>query len=107
MLTLWVLQGMQHSAVTWFEEVDPLDGLAVDLARLGHAVECANSGGEVIEGREVSQISSVAAKENRTEIGAGITHRTTRAVLMTRRFDGLPPLRIGGGLASDTIELQL
>ena len=30
-------------------------------------------------------------------IKAGISHRSTRAVLMTRRFDGSPPRRIGGG----------
>ena len=37
-------------------------------------------------------------------IKAGITHRTTRDVLMTRRFDKSPPLRVGGGLASNTMK---
>jgi hypothetical protein len=33
---------------------------------------------------------------------AGIIHGPTRAVVMTRSFDGSPPRRIGGGLAPVT-----
>jgi hypothetical protein len=37
-------------------------------------------------------------------IKAGISHRSTRAVLMTCRFDGSTPRRIGGGLEPVTVE---
>ena len=57
-----ILQGMQQSIVAWLEEVDPLDGLAVHLARPGQAAEGADTGGEVVQRREVSEIAPVAAK---------------------------------------------
>jgi hypothetical protein len=39
-------------------------------------------------------------------IKAGISHRSTRAVLMTHRFDGSPPRRIGATLTPVTTYQQ-
>jgi hypothetical protein len=40
-------------------------------------------------------------------IKAGISHRFTRAVLMTRRFDGSPPRRIGAAVAPVAISQRV
>jgi hypothetical protein len=44
----WILQRMQKRVVGRIEEVDPLDGLCLDLARLGQAPERTNASGEVV-----------------------------------------------------------
>jgi hypothetical protein len=43
----------------------PLTGPALDLARLGQAVERADAGGEVVERGEVGEIAPVAAEQDR------------------------------------------
>jgi hypothetical protein len=39
---------VQQRVVDRIEEIDPLDGLVLDLARLGKPVEGTNTGGEVV-----------------------------------------------------------
>jgi hypothetical protein len=75
----WVLQDMQQGAVAWFKEGDPLDSLSVNLTRLGRdrvREPRRRSRSELAPpeagGGEVSQISSVAAKENRTQIDQAV-----------------------------------
>ena len=63
---------MQQSTVAWFEEVDPLDGLAVHLTRFGQAVERAHAGGEVVQRGEVREIAPVAAEQNLTQVNQAV-----------------------------------
>jgi hypothetical protein len=46
---------MQQRVVGRIKEVDALDGLVLDLARLGEPVERTNAGGEVVESRQMLQ----------------------------------------------------
>src|SRR6266404_96035 len=44
-----VLQGVQQGVIDRIEEVDALDGLAMEPARLGEPVEGPDAGGEIVE----------------------------------------------------------
>jgi hypothetical protein len=57
-----VLQCVQQRVVDRIEEIDPLDGLVLDLARLGQPVERTNTSGEVVQDRQMFQITAVAAE---------------------------------------------
>ena len=88
----WVLQGVQQGAVAWFEEVDPLDGLAVHLARPGQAVERANPGGEVVQRGEVSEIAPVAAEQDLAQVDQAVDGLLDRCEFPGRRARcGVPP----------------
>src|SRR3979411_1592534 len=50
------------------KEVDSLEGLLLDGARLGEPVEGTDTGREVVERCEVSQIAAVAAEHDLTEV---------------------------------------
>ena len=67
-----ILQGMQQSTVGWLEEVDPLNRLAVHLARLGQAAEGAHTGGEVVQRGQVSEIATVAAKQYLAQVDQAV-----------------------------------
>src|SRR5271165_4900778 len=68
----WVLQGLQQRPVPRVEEVDPLDGFAIDGTRRRQAAERANPGGEVVRSGEVSEVASVAAKQDFTKIDRAV-----------------------------------
>jgi hypothetical protein len=57
-----VLQSVQQRVVERIEEIDPLDGLVLDLARLGQPVERTNTSAEVVQDRQMFQITAVAAE---------------------------------------------
>jgi hypothetical protein len=61
-----ILQSVQQRVVGRIEEVDTPDGLVVDLARLGEAVERTNASREVVERRQMLQIAAVAAEQATT-----------------------------------------
>src|ERR1019366_1871604 len=68
----WILQGMQQRAVPWFEEVDPLDGLVLDLARLGQPVEGADACGEVVERGQMGEIAPVAPEQDLAQVDQAV-----------------------------------
>src|SRR5271169_955561 len=55
------LQRVQQGIIDRVKEVDPLDGLLLDGARLGESVEGPDTGREIVERGEMRQIASVAA----------------------------------------------
>ena len=64
MLTLGFCRACSRALSPWFEEVDPLDGLAIHLdARLAQAAEGAHTGGEDVQRGQVSEIAPVAANQ--------------------------------------------
>ena len=68
----WILQGMQQRAVPGFEEVDPPDGLAVHVARLGQAAKRTNPGREVVQSGEVGEIAPVTPEQDFTQIDQAV-----------------------------------
>src|ERR1700720_937567 len=54
------------------KEVDPLDGLLLDGARLGEPVEGTDTGREVIERGEVRQIAAIAAKQDLAQVDQAV-----------------------------------
>ena len=60
----WTLQGAQRVLLDGVEEVDWLDGLAVDGARTGDPVERSDAGGEAVEGGQIGEIALIAAEQD-------------------------------------------
>src|SRR5580692_9081405 len=54
------------------KEVDSLEGLLLDGARLGEAVEGTDTGREVVERCEVRQIAAVAAEHDLTQVNQAV-----------------------------------
>src|SRR6202030_4685517 len=54
------------------KEVDSLDGLLLDGARLGEPVEGTDTGCEVVERCEVRQIAAVAAEQDLTQVNQAV-----------------------------------
>jgi hypothetical protein len=53
----------EQGGVTGIEEVDLLDGAAVEQVRLGQAVEGTNPGRETIQGGQVRKIALVTSRK--------------------------------------------
>src|SRR3984893_6647009 len=54
------------------KEVDSLEGLVLDGARLGEPVEGTDTGREVVERCEVRQVAAVAAEQDLTEVDEAV-----------------------------------
>src|ERR1700724_3394251 len=54
------------------KEVDSLEGLVLDGARLGEPVEGTDTGREVVERCEVRQVAAVAAEQDLTEVNQAV-----------------------------------
>src|SRR6266403_1512562 len=67
-----VLQGMQQGVIGPVEEVDALDGLVIDRAGLGKAVEGPDTGGEVIERGEMRQVAAVAGEQDLAQVDQAV-----------------------------------
>src|SRR6202049_4991286 len=62
----------QQGVIDRVKEVDPLDGLLLDGARLGEPVEGTDTGREVIERDEVRQIAAIAAKQDLAQVDQAV-----------------------------------
>ena len=78
---------MQQGVVPGVEEVDPLDGLAIHLTRLGQPLERPDPGGEVVERGQVGDIAPVAAEQYLTQVDQAVDRLLDRC-----EFPGRGPL---------------
>jgi hypothetical protein len=76
---------MQQRAVPGFEEVDPPDGLAVHVARLGQAAKRTNPGREVVQSGEVGEIAPVTVEQDLTQIDQAVDALLDRSQRAGRR----------------------
>ena len=68
----WILQGVQQGTLAWFEEVEALDGLVLDLARLCQPVEGTDASGEIIQCGEMGEIAPIAAEQNFAQVDQAV-----------------------------------
>jgi hypothetical protein len=57
-------EGTQQALVSRTEEVDRLDGFAFGRARARDLVQCSDSGGEVIQCRQIGEVALIARKQD-------------------------------------------
>ena len=85
MLTRGFWQGVQQRSVPRIEEVDPLDGLAVDFVRPGDAAEGTGPGREVVQGRQMGEVAPVAAEQNLAQVDQAVDGLLDRCEFPDRR----------------------
>ena len=66
------LEGRKQGLFGVAEEVEALDGAAVDQTRSGEAVERPDAGREVVQTGEVFEVAAVAAEQDVTEVDEAV-----------------------------------
>jgi hypothetical protein len=79
-----VLRGGRLGVVGGIEQVDPLDGLAVNGTRLCATAERADPGGEIVQCREMHQRAAVAAEQYLPQIDQAVVALLARCAAPSR-----------------------
>jgi hypothetical protein len=67
-----ILQSVQQRVIDRIKEVDALDGLVVDPARLGKPVERADTGREVVQRRQMLQVAAITAEQDLAQVDQAV-----------------------------------
>src|ERR1700730_7099060 len=77
----WTLQGAEQVLLDGAEEIDWLDGFAVDGARASDPVERSDTGGEIVEGGQIVEIAPIAAEQDVLQVHEAVDGLLARGEL--------------------------